>query len=65
MSLVVLKMDLGPGFALYAIGIQILSQPWIWIVGAMIAYLAFEMFRARKRRKQREGAAANRPPNSD
>jgi hypothetical protein len=33
--------------------------------GAMIAYLAFELFRACKRQKQRERAEANRPPNSN
>ena len=61
MSIVFLKMDLGPGFALYAIGIQILSQPWLWIIGAMIAYLAFEIFRARRRQKRREGAEEETP----
>jgi hypothetical protein len=53
MPLMFLKMDLGPGFALYAIGAQILSQPWLWIIAPMVAYLAFEMIRARRRQKQR------------
>jgi threonine/homoserine/homoserine lactone efflux protein len=61
MPLVFLKMDLGRGFALYAIGIQILSQPWLWIIAAMIAYLGFEMLRARRRRKQREAAEEKAP----
>jgi threonine/homoserine/homoserine lactone efflux protein len=65
MSIVFLKMDLGPGFALYAIGTQILSQPWFWIIGAMLAYLAFEMFRARRRQKRRKRAEADHPANSN
>jgi threonine/homoserine/homoserine lactone efflux protein len=58
-------MDLGPGFALYAIGIQILSQPWLWIIGAIIAYFAFEILRARRRQKRQERAEANHPPKSN
>jgi hypothetical protein len=65
MSLVFLEVNLGPGLVLYVIGTKMLLQPWVWIIAPMIAYLAFEIFRARKRRKQREGAQANRSPNSN
>ena len=51
MSLVFLEVNLGPGFALYFIGAQMLGQPWFWIITLIIAYFGFELIRARRRRK--------------
>jgi hypothetical protein len=64
MLIVFLKMDLGPGFTLYYIGLHILSQPWLWITAAIVAYFGSEIFRANRRQTGQALSAANPPPKS-